>query len=83
MARSLLPATFERITPEESRTHDADGEQILTDGGRQRDDPPVRLIGLQSAHFLGVARVLDPDDYPRLIESCRARAAQRRNTPAA
>ena len=57
--------------------------QVLAEGGRQRDDPAVRLIGLQLAYLLGVARILDPADYARLVESCRARAAQRRNTAAA
>ena len=57
--------------------------QVIAEGGRQRDDPAVRLIGLQLAYLLGVARVLDSADYARLIESCRARAAQRRNTAAA
>ena len=58
-------------------------QQVLSEGGRQRDDPAVRLIGLQLAYLLGVARVLDSADYARLIESCRARAAQRRSTAAA
>ena len=57
--------------------------QVLAEGGRQRDDPAVRLIGLQLAHLLDVARVLDSADYARLIESCRARAAERRSTAAA
>ncbi len=57
--------------------------QVLAEGGRQRDDPAVRLIGLQLAHLLDVARVLDPADYAQLVESCRARAAERRNTAAA
>ena len=57
--------------------------QVIAEGGRQRDDPAIRLIGLQLAHLLDVARILDPADYTRLVESCRARAAQRRNTAAA
>ena len=57
--------------------------QVLAEGGRQREDPAVRLIGLQLAHLLDVARVLDPADYARLIESCRTRAAERRNPAAA
>ena len=57
--------------------------QVLAEGGRQHDDPAVRLIGLQLAHLLDVARVLDPADYARLVESCRARAAERRNPAAA
>ena len=57
--------------------------QVLAEGGRQRDDPAVRLIGLQLAHLLDVARVLDPADYARLVESCRTRAAERRNPAAA
>ena len=57
--------------------------QVLAEGGRQRDDPAIRLIGLQLAHLLDVARILDPADYAHLVESCRARAAERRNTAAA
>ena len=57
--------------------------QVIAEGGRQRDDPAVRLIGLQLAHLLDVARILDSAEYARLVESCRARAAQRRNTAAA
>ena len=57
--------------------------QVLAEGGRQRADPAVRLIGLQLAFLLDVARVLDPAEYARLVESCRTRAAQRRNPAAA
>ena len=57
--------------------------QVIAEGGRQRDDPAIRLIALQLGFLLDVARILDPADYARLIESCRARAAQRRNTAAA
>ena len=57
--------------------------QVIAEGGRQRDDPAIRLIALQLGFLLDVARVLDSADYARLIESCRARAAQRRNTAAA
>ena len=57
--------------------------QVIAEGGRQRDDPAVRLIGLQLAHLLDVARILDPADYAHLVESCRIRAAERRNATAA
>ena len=57
--------------------------QVIAEGGRQRNDPAIRLIGLQLAHLLDVARILDPDDYARLVESCRTRAAERRNPAAA
>ena len=57
--------------------------QVIAEGGRQRDDPAIRLIALQLGFLLDVARVLDSADYARLIESCRARAAERRNTAAA
>ena len=57
--------------------------QVIAEGGRQRDDPAIRLIALQLGFLLDVARILDSADYTRLIESCRARAAQRRNTAAA
>ena len=57
--------------------------QVLAEGGRQRDDPAVRLIALQLGFLLDVSRVLDPAEYARLVESCRTRAAERRNPAAA
>ena len=53
--------------------------QVIREGGRQADDPAVRLISLQLAFLTGTARILDPDDYARLLAACRARAAQRGN----
>ena len=54
--------------------------QVIHEGGRQADDPAVRLIGLQLAFLLGVGRVLDPVEYARLTGACRARAADRSHT---
>ena len=54
--------------------------QVIHEGGRQADDPAVRLISLQLAFLTNVGRVLDPADYAGLIESCRARAAERGRT---
>ena len=51
--------------------------QVIHEGGRQADDPAVRLISLQLAFVTNVGRVLDPADYARLIDACRARAAER------
>ena len=51
--------------------------QVIHEGGRQADDPAVRLISLQLAYLTNVGRVLDPADYTGLLESCRARAAER------
>ena len=54
--------------------------QVIHEGARQADDPAVRLISLQLAFVTNVGRVLDPADYTRLIETCRARAAERGNS---
>ena len=51
--------------------------QAIAEGVAQRQDSAIRLIGVQLAHLLGVDRILDPDEYDRLVEDCRARAAER------
>ena len=56
--------------------------QIIAEGGSQRSDPAVRLIGLQLAHLLDTGDVIDLAEYARLTDACRARAAKRRNTAA-
>ena len=53
--------------------------QAIAEGVAQRQDPAIRLIGVQLPHLLGVDRILDPDEYDRLVENCRARAAEREN----
>ena len=55
--------------------------QAIAEGVPQRDDPAVRLIGLQLAFLLNVDRILDSDDYARLVEHCTARAAERQTSP--
>ena len=60
-----------------SRTlHDA-CRQVIREGGAQRTDPAVRLIGLQLAFLLDVGGVIDTDEYARLTAACRARAGER------
>ena len=54
--------------------------QAIAEGVAQREDPAIRLIGVQLAHLLGVDRILDADEYGRLIEDCRVRAAERRTS---
>ena len=53
--------------------------QAIAEGVSQRDDPAIRLIGLQLAYVLSVDRILDSDEYTRLIEHCTARAAERKS----
>ena len=53
--------------------------QAIAEGVAQRQDSAVRLIGVQLAHLLGVDRILDPDEYDRLVEQCRACTAEREN----
>ena len=54
--------------------------QVIAEGGGQRSDPAVRLIGLQLAHLLDVGAVIDSAEYTRLTDACRARAAERGNS---
>ncbi len=54
--------------------------QAIAEGVSQRDDPAIRLMGLQLASLLNVDRILDGEEYGRLIEQCRARAEERENT---
>ena len=58
--------------------HDA-CRQAIAEGLSQRDDPAIRLIGLQLASLLNVDRILDADEYSRLVEECLARAKEREN----
>ena len=56
--------------------------QAIAEGAPQRDDPAVRLIGLQLAYLLDVERILDSDEYARLVAQCTARAEDRKTAPA-
>ena len=56
--------------------------QAIAEGVSQRDDPAIRLIGLQLAYLLSVDRILDTEEYGRLIEHCRVRAEERNRTTA-
>ena len=56
--------------------------QAIAEGVSQRDDPAIRLIGLQLAFLLQVDRVLDGAEYGRLIEHCQARAGERERAAA-
>ena len=51
--------------------------QAIAEGVLQREDPAVRLIGLQLAYLLNVDRILDGDEYTRLIGHCAACAEER------
>jgi len=51
--------------------------QVIGEGGAQRTDPAVRLIGLQLAFLLDVGGVIDPAEYTRLTAACRTRAGAR------
>ena len=55
--------------------------QAIAEGVAQREDPAIRLIGVQLAHLLSVDRILDADEYGPLVEDCRTRATERRSTP--
>ena len=47
--------------------------QIIAEGAHQGTDPAVRLIVHQLA-FLVNADVIDPAEYGRLLDACRAKA---------
>ena len=47
--------------------------QIIAEGAHQSTDPAVRLIVHQLA-FLVNADVIDPTEYGRLLDACRAKA---------
>ena len=55
--------------------------QAIAEGVSQRDDPAIRLIGLQLAFLLNVDRILDSDEYARLVAQCTARAGERNTAP--
>ena len=55
--------------------------QAIAEGVSQREDPAVRLIGLQLASLLNVDRILDGGEYGRLVETCRIRAEERAAIP--
>ncbi|MYA60748.1 MAG: hypothetical protein F4X40_09410 [Chloroflexi bacterium] len=54
--------------------------QVVAAGMSQHEHPAVRLIGLQFAYLLGVDRILDTEEYGRLLEHCRAPAEERKRT---
>ena len=49
--------------------------QVIAEGGNQRADPAVRLMVTQLAFLTGGNADIPRDDYRRLVEACRARAA--------
>ena len=55
--------------------------QAISEDVSQREDSAIRLIGLQLAYLLRVDRILDPGEYSRLIEECRARCQPPAVTP--
>ncbi len=55
--------------------------QVIHEGGNQREDPAVRLMTTQLAFLVRGNSDLDPGEYGRLMDACRARAAERRNAP--
>jgi hypothetical protein len=55
--------------------------QVIHEGGNQRDDPAVRLMTTQLAFLVRGDSNLDFDEYRRLVDACRARAAERQNAP--
>ena len=52
--------------------------QVIHEGGNQQEDPAVRLMTTQLAFLVQGDSNLDLDEYRRLMDACRARAAERR-----
>ena len=55
--------------------------QVIREGGNQREDAAVRLMTTQLAYLVQSTSDLDPDEYGRLMDVCRTRAAERGNAP--
>ena len=57
--------------------------QAIAEGGGQRTDPAIRLMVTQLSYLVSADSTLDLAEYERLIETCRARAAERAGAAAA
>ena len=55
--------------------------QVIHEGGNQREDAAVRLMTTQLAYLVQGDSDLDLDEYRRLMDVCRARAAERGHAP--
>ena len=55
--------------------------QVIHEGGNQREDAAVRLMTTQLAYLVQGDSDLDPGEYRRLMDVCRARTAERGNAP--
>ena len=55
--------------------------QVIHEGGNQQDDPAVRLMTTQLAFIVRGDSDLDFNEYRRLMDACRARAAERAERP--
>ena len=55
--------------------------QVIHEGGNQQEDAAVRLMTTQLAFLVQGNSDLHLDEYRRLMDACRARAAERRNAP--
>lgn len=50
-------------------------KEVRAERGIPREDPAVRLMGLQLANVLNLGDSLEPDEFRRLRDACRAAAA--------
>ena len=57
--------------------------QVIAEGSDQRTDPAIRLMVTQLAFLTDSNSDLDLAEYQRLMEACRARAAERAGAAAA
>ena len=55
--------------------------QVIHEGGNQREDAAIRLMTTQLAYLVEADSDLDPGEYGRLMDACRAPAAKQGNTP--
>ena len=57
--------------------------QAIAEGADQRTDPAIRLMVTQLAFLTDANSDLDLEEYQRLVEVCRTRAAERAGAAAA
>ena len=55
--------------------------QVIAEGGDQRTDPAIRLMTTQLAFLVNGNSDIPLTDYQALLDTCRARAAERSGSP--
>ena len=58
------------------------GRQVMSEGGDRRKDAAIRLTATRPVFLVQGDSDLDPAEYRRLMDVCRARTAERPYPPA-